>query len=104
MTITGFDSYEDLEVKEQMQRELNHRVAQRLIEDSEPGAYRTAILSAVNGRWSDIWKDVRRDKITIEQARAIVDSLLGARLLVQIVADQKHEFITQYLATPTSQL
>ena len=98
MTITGFDSYEDLEVKEQMQRELNHRVAQRLVDDAEPGAYRTAILSAVNGRWSDIWKDVRRDKITIEQARAIVDSLLGARLLAQIVADQKHEFITQYLA------
>lgn len=77
------EQYIDLEVKEQMQRELNYRVANRLVQDAAQAGrrYQMAILSAATGRWGDVWKDVRRKRITTEQAQAIVDSLKRARLI-----------------------
>jgi len=92
-----YEPYADLEVKEQMQRELNHLVANRLIENAARvgRCYQMAVLSAVTGRWDDVWKDVRRGRITPGQAQTVVDSLLGARLISPMVAVSHREYIAQ---------
>jgi len=94
-----YDPYPDLEWKEQMQRELNAKVAQRLVKNaSRVGrAYQMATLSAVNGSWGAVWKDVEQERITAGQAQSIVDSLEGARLVTPAMAAFYRGYIEQYL-------
>ena len=86
-------TYADLEVKEQVQRELNARVAQTLVDNAaEFGTrYMMAMLSVVNGRWDDMMKDVERNKITADQAIRIIDDLEQARLIPEQVGISRRE-------------
>jgi len=94
-----YDPYPDLEWKEQMQRELNHRVAETLVKNAGRvgRAYQMATLAAVNGGWGAVWKDVERERITAGQAQSIVDSLEGARLITPAMATFYRGYIEQYL-------
>ena len=95
--------YDDLPFKEQMQRELNHRIAQHLVDEAAQfgPTYLMAMLSAVNGRWDDIMKDIRRHRITTDQAIMITDALEGARLISESVGIAKREQILSKPHFPT---
>lgn len=74
------EQYPDLEYKEAVQRELNERVAQCLVEEAivEGRHFQIAMLSAVNGHWDDVAKDIYRGRITSDDARKIIDRMLNA--------------------------
>jgi hypothetical protein len=95
----NYEPYADLEWKQQMQRELNQLVANRLVQNAARvgRAYQMATLSAVSGRWGAVWKDVRRKRITADHAHSIVDSLEGARLITPEMAMFYRGYIEQYL-------
>jgi len=82
-----YEPYADLEVREQLQRELKAIAANRLVQEAEPGPYRIAVLSAVNGKWDDVMKDVRRGRITAKQAKNIIDSLFRSQLITLSLAE-----------------
>jgi len=95
------ESYPDLEFKQAMQHELNDRLAQRLVDNAARvgRAYQMATLSAVTGRWDDVWKDIRRGKITPSHAQGIVDSLHGVRLISDSQHRAYHEKISALCPT-----
>jgi len=99
LLMDDYDPYPDLEWKEQRQRELNAKVAQRLVKNAGRvgRAYQMATLSAVNGSWGAVWKDVERGRITAGQAQSIVDSLEGARLITPAMATFYRGYVEQYL-------
>ena len=87
------EQYFDLEYKEAVQRELNDHVAQRLVDDAtaEGRHFKTAMLSAINGYWDDVQKDIERSRITPVDAHKIIDRMLNARLLTEFQAGAYRE-------------
>ena len=87
---TDFDRNDDIDARRQLQHELNDSLAQRLVEEAGPGT-KTAMLSAVNGKWHDVMKDVRRGRITYEQALQIIDALYRVRLITSMLTEVLRE-------------
>jgi len=62
----------------EIRAEISANLAQEIIEWM-------AALSAVNGRWDDVLKDVRWERITLEQANRIAEKLFEFHLINEIV-------------------
>ncbi len=73
----------------EMQRVLDALVAERLVSDAvtQGRNYQNAAMSAVNGRWGDVLRDVRRGKIEKAQGLAIVQEMAAAKLINAAVAN-----------------
>ncbi len=74
------------------------QTAQRLVEAAAmSGArYTIAMLSAVNGKWDDVMKDVQRQKISITQAIQIIDAVEQGGLISEQVGIVKREQVLSY--------
>lgn len=73
--------------KAEIRYELNLNLRRHVIEwaHKSPGNFFVAAYSAVNGAWDDVLKDIRRGRITVNQAIEILDKMLECRLITQRV-------------------
>jgi len=80
---------------ESLRSVIDRGVRQQLVEQAQPGAIRTTMLSCVNGRWDDLIRDVQRCRITPGDAFDIVAQIRDARLIGVSFADTMRERITE---------
>ena len=64
--------------------ELDQQMRQSLVEwASSTGSneFHMAVFSAVNGKWDDVRNDLRKGRITLEEASLIIDLFLECKLI-----------------------
>ncbi len=96
-----FTSEENLnnEINENIYNEIKFKLSQKMresiIESSrEQGEkYFFATLSAVNGKYDDLRKDVTKNRISLTDAENILQKLLDNKLINQLVFDYQLERI-----------
>ena len=79
--------------QDDLYHEIDRRIRNRLVEESPAGPIRMAMLSCITGRWGDLAKDVKRNRITKKQARDIIDKIVHAHLIGDNLANAMRERI-----------
>lgn len=88
----------DENYKAEMKYALNYNLRQYVVDWAQQisDKFGMTAYSAVNGRWDDIRKDIRRERITKEQAIMLLDKLIECRLITNRLYEwHKQKFLEE---------